>query len=224
MLGDTGKYFHLPNADLLPERASTLELLNRARVGRFHTDLAGYHSWLVDPIKREETSWQGQSEVGGKPVVHNVNAEAGRLWGIEGGLGADIGWGLSSSAHATYTWGQELVSDGGDVPLSRIPPLFGTWKLRYDAYDRKLRAFVEAYVRAAAAQARLSPEDQADSRIPDGGTPGWATLNFRMGMGVYKQTRLTLGVENLLDAEYRYHGSGIYAPGTNIQAALEASF
>lgn len=224
MLGDTGKYFHVPNADLLPERASTVELVNRAQPGPLHTELAAYHSWLTDPIKREATQWQGQGEVSGKEVVHNVNADAGRLWGLEGGVGSDIGWGLSTSAHATYTWGQELVEDGDDVPLSRIPPLFGTWKLRYDAYDKKLRAFVEAWVRAAAPQGRLSPEDESDSRIPEGGTPGWATVNFRLGMGIYRQTRLTLAVENLIDAEYRYHGSGIYAPGVNIQAALEASF
>ena len=224
MLGDTGEYFHIPNAGLTPERADTLELINRASLGRIDTQLAAYHTWLQDPIKRQETTWLGEAAIDGKPVVHNVNADAGRIIGAEAGAGVDLGRGLSSSAHATWTWGEELVEGDDPVPLSRIPPLFGTWNLRYDATDKKLRAFVEAWVRAASSQARLSPEDESDSRIPDGGTPGWWTLNFRVGMGVYKQTRLTLGVENLLNAEYRYHGSGIVAAGININAALEARF
>ena len=224
MLGDTGKYFHIPNASLQPERADTLELVNRTRTGRVGTQLAAYHTWIADPIKREDTSWQGESEIDGKTVVHNVNADAGRIMGAEAGVNVDLGRGVTSAAHATYTWGQELVSGGDDLPLSRIPPLFGTWSLRYDATDKKLRAFMETWVRAAAPQTRLSPEDEADTRIPSGGTPGWWTINFRMGMGVYKQTRLTLGVENLLNAEYRYHGSGIYASGINMNAALEARF
>ncbi len=224
MLGDTGKYFHIPNPDLQPERCDSFELLTRLRVWRLGLELSGYHSRLDQLILREETSWEGLSEVDGKPVVRNVNGDQGLIWGGEAGLNLDLGRGLSLSGHASHTWGQELVSGGQDVPLSRIPPLFGMAKIRYDAYDKRLRAFIETWIRAAAKQDRLSPEDESDVRIPDGGTPGWWTWNFRTGFGVYKQTRVTLAAENLLNKAYKYHGSGLYAPGTNLVAGLEAEF
>lgn len=224
MLGDTGKYFHIPNEDLVPERADTLELVARTRVWRFEIAGSAYISWLRDLIKREEITWRGQDEIDGKAVARNVNGGKGRLLGTEGQIHLQIGHGLSVAGHLTWTWGEEEIAGGENLPLTRIPPLFGKLAARYDLpiWDWG-KGSVEAFVRTAGKQARLSIEDEKDVRIPEGGTPGWWTLNLRAGLRVHETFRIGLLVENLLNAEYKYHGSGVYSPGTNVIATVAAT-
>jgi outer membrane receptor protein involved in Fe transport len=216
MLGDTGKFFHVPNPDLNPERADTFELLARARLWKMRLGLAGYVTLLHDLIKRVPSTWNGQQEVDGKDVFHNVNGGQGLLWGTEVQADFDLGWGLSLGGHLTYTWGEEQKQDGTTEPLTRIPPLFGMVRLRWDTPAfRSWRGFAEAFVRAAGDQTRLSAEDEKDVRIPAGGTPGWWTLNLRLGLVAFSHVRVGVALENLLNQKYRYHGSGLWAPGIN---------
>jgi outer membrane receptor protein involved in Fe transport len=179
-------------------------------------------SLLNDIIKREGTAWQGQASIDGKEVVFNVNGGKGILWGSEGSLLLDLGNGLFATGHATYTWGEERISGNDRIPLTRIPPLFGQVKIRYDNLDIfGGKAFLEGYIRAAAKQNRLSREDIKDVRIPPGGTPSWWTLNFRAGTILMKHIRLTFSIENGLNKKYKYHASGIYSAGTNAIISLE---
>jgi outer membrane receptor protein involved in Fe transport len=225
MLGDTGKFFHIPNEDLKPESMDTYELLTRAKIWRIHLTWVGYVSYLDDLIKREPSTWQGEIEIGGKPVYQNVNGSEGMLWGTEGEVTMDIGHGFSLAGHINYTWGVEKVPGSDDVPLTRIPPLYGMGKFRYETVlNNGWHGFVETYVRGAAKQDRLSPEDEKDIRIPEGGTPGWYTLNLRVGLDAVRNFRALMTVENLLDEKYKYHASGVYSPGMNVVLALEASF
>jgi len=127
-----------------------------------------------------------------------------------------------ASGHVTYTWGKEMTPDKYDIPLTRIPPLFGQLSFRYkDLKIKKWRSFVEIYLRAAARQNRLSEEDIDDIRIPPGGTPGWWTLNMRAGVNLLNSLRFNLIVENIFNKKYKYHASGIYSAGFNAIINLE---
>jgi iron complex outermembrane recepter protein len=222
MLGDTGKFFHIPNDDLKPESSDTLELLARGRFWRFSLGCAGYLSFLKNLIKREDTVWRDQTEIGGKPVVANVNGHKGLIYGTESFLDIELGEGFSASGHFTTTWGEEEIPGGQDLPLTRIPPPFGQAKLRYDSEKtQKVQTYIETYVRTAMPQKRLSQEDEADARIPPDGTPGWWTLNFRTGFTAYEHVRFNLAFENILDRKYKYHGSGIHSPGANAILTVE---
>ncbi|MBM4373205.1 MAG: TonB-dependent receptor, partial [Deltaproteobacteria bacterium] len=91
------------------------------------------------------------------------------------------------------------------------------------------------YLRWAARQDRLAPEDYKDLRIcedpdhpgvllPEGecrGTPGWVTVNARAGYAPWDFLRFQLNLENLADARYKTHGSGILSPG--VQATLSVT-
>jgi len=221
-LGDTGKFFHVPNDNLAPESSNTVEWLTRLKVWRLTASGTLYVSFIDDLIKRERSTWQGQSQVDGKDVWKNVNGANGLIWGAEGYLYADLGYGLSLRGNITYTWGEEFVTDAPNVPLSRIPPLFGTAILRYATGGKRWTGFAESSIRAAARQVRLSPEDEDDVRIPPGGTPGWWTWNLRLGVETDYHFRVSLVAENLLDKLYKYHASGIYATGVNVMLTLEA--
>jgi outer membrane receptor protein involved in Fe transport len=225
-LGDSGRYFHIPNDELGPEQSNTFELLGRVHHGPFEWSWAGFVSLLDSLIKRVPTSYQGQTEIDGKTVVHNVNADHGLLWGMEAGLGVDLGAGFSVRSQASYAHGTEYrEQDGEAAPMTRIPPLFGQATIRYDALlPGRWHAFLESTLRWALEQDRLSPEDQTDARIPEGGTPGWQTVNLRAGLSAAEESRLVVTIENLLDAEYKYHGSGVYGAGTNAVVSYEAGF
>jgi hemoglobin/transferrin/lactoferrin receptor protein len=55
-------------------------------------------------------------------------------------------------------------------------------------------------------------------------TPGFGTLNLRGGFRVSEQSQVLVTLENLLDKNYRFHGSGVDAPGVNLQVAYRIRF
>ncbi|MBZ2183473.1 MAG: TonB-dependent receptor [Bryobacter sp.] len=55
-------------------------------------------------------------------------------------------------------------------------------------------------------------------------TAGWAALGVRMGLPVGEQWQLMGAVENVLDRNYRVHGSGMDAPGVNVYLNLSYRF
>lgn len=66
---------------------------------------------------------------------------------------------------------------------------------------------------------RIAAGDKSDNRIPQGGTPGWDILNFNVGYepGVFN---ISLSLQNLLNTDYRYHGSGINGQGRTVLISL----
>ena len=93
-------------------------------------------------------------------------------------------------------------------PVRRIPPTHGLVSLVY----KKQRVYLAGEMQWAAKQSRLAQGDKDDNRIPKGGTPGWQLLNLHAGYTTPKlQCRLT--VANLLNHDYRTHGSGINGMG-----------
>ncbi len=63
------------------------------------------------------------------------------------------------------------------------------------------------------------------SRVPlFTATPGFVSLGVRCGMQLSERTWLNLALMNLLDRNYRTHGSGVDAPGINVFANLKLSF
>ncbi|MBI2957156.1 MAG: TonB-dependent receptor, partial [Acidobacteria bacterium] len=55
-------------------------------------------------------------------------------------------------------------------------------------------------------------------------TPGFATFNLRGGYQVSERSDLIFVLENLLDKNYRWHGSGVDAPGINLQLSYRYRF
>jgi iron complex outermembrane receptor protein/hemoglobin/transferrin/lactoferrin receptor protein len=67
----------------------------------------------------------------------------------------------------------------------------------------------------------LALADQADARIPVGGTPGFAVLDLRLGYRVNDELVLSGVLENLFDAAYRAHGSSVNGPGRGVMVLLK---
>ena len=65
---------------------------------------------------------------------------------------------------------------------------------------------------AAAKQERLAAGDKDDNRIPEGGTPGWSIFNINTGFEK-RYFKVDLCLHNLLNKDYRFHGSGVNGYG-----------
>jgi len=113
-----------------------------------------------------------------------------------------------------YIYGHNTTQD---EPMSRIPPFMGKVGVRW---YRKANMWLETFVRFAAKQDRLSERDVLDTRILEGGTPGYKTLNVRGGME-FSTVKINVMVDNIFDELYREHGSGIYSPGRNFSVSLK---
>ena len=67
--------------------------------------------------------------------------------------------------------------------------------------------------------------DQRDTqRQPLDGTPAWSTFNLRGAYRFSAQTKLSIGLLNLTDTNYRLHGSGQNEAGRNVMVQLHYSF
>jgi outer membrane receptor protein involved in Fe transport len=55
-------------------------------------------------------------------------------------------------------------------------------------------------------------------------TAGWLSADLRAGYSFTERTTLYAGVMNLLDANYRIHGSGVDMPGVNVFAGISVQF
>ena len=233
VLGNTGSKFEVPNADLEPERSDTYEVGAKVRYGQVDASVAYFYSQLRDAIDEEAAQYQGQAEVDGTPVIRRVNTAEGTSQGVEGRLGVTV-WRLRLAATVAWMTSELTDGDGSTTPARRIPPLSGTATLRYTHPDRT--AYGEFGVRWAGPQRDLHPSDVKDLRICEtethsgvlqtdcDGTDGFVVLNLRGGWQFHENVRADLSVANILDTNYRQHGSGYDGPGVDARLSLTATF
>jgi hemoglobin/transferrin/lactoferrin receptor protein len=102
-------------------------------------------------------------------------------------------------------------------------PLMGEGGL---AWEREGSPWWGAFSCRFASEAdKLSTRDIADtSRIPDGGTPSYAVLDLQTGRSISQTTEVSIIVENLLNEDYRVHGSGTNEAGRNFILSVRSSF
>jgi outer membrane receptor protein involved in Fe transport len=245
VLGDTGSKFEVPNGSLAPETSNTVEVGLRSGVGVLRMHLAGFVSFLDDVIDErslEQTEWQSMSidplDVGDKPVVQRVNSARGRYLGAEATIELGPFFRVTPWARVSWIRGEIETGSGETHPARRVPPLMGAFGLRY--HNPHPRFFVEAFSRFAARQNRLHPSDEKDLRICEnpnalgdtyadaglecGGTAGWWTLNARGGYVYSESLRFDASLNNLTNALYRYHGSGVDAPGVGALASVVVTY
>ena len=204
----------LPNTDLDPERSVNYEAGLKLKMSRLTGNLFYYFSEYEDLIDRVQVE---DYDVG-EPSDQNQNIGRARIQGVEMDALLAVTDRLSVAGTFSWTQGDNLSSD---EPLRRIPPAHGTLAVRYDFRDG---LWAEAGALFAGRQDRLSPGDEDDPRIPDGGTPSYAVFNLAGGATLFDRLELNLRVENIGNVRYKTHGSGIYGPGTNLMVGCRYNF
>ena len=213
-----GNRFNVPNPGLQSERITQLDAGIRYRSDHLQADATVYQLHYADRITSVLT---GATTPDGRDIVQSRNVASADIRGIEAGVDIQAGERWTANVVLNYTFGEQEEGDGSTVAADRIPPWNGQAGLRYDATSA---LSVDAYVWFAARQDRLSPRDVRDVRINPAGTAAWSTLNLRATWRPGALWMLSLGLENLLDKQYRSHGSGIDAPGRSLLASAQASW
>jgi outer membrane receptor protein involved in Fe transport len=222
--GDWSSGNDIPNPDLVPEKVLSAETGIKSRQGSQRTAVSVYYSWHNDLIARQYVDPGADGIPGTSDDLYQFrNIARAVIAGVEASLDARLAEAGDSElrlvAAGAYTYGQNQTDD---EPVRRIPPLNGTLGLRMEAVSGKW--WCELLGQFASRQDRLSSGDISDKRIPATGTPGWGTINLRGGVHVTEAFSVNMALMNLGDVRYRYHGSGIDAPGFNAVLSTELKF
>lgn len=207
----------VPNPDLEPETSVTFEIGYKMNHERLSGSIFLYQTNLTNLIERVPATWNGQDSIDSEKVFRKENFATAMVQGIEIAARYELLPQLSADGNLTYTYGQNQTLD---EPMTRIPPLFGQIGL---LFTDNSGFWGRLELTAAGKQDRLSSGDKNDTRIPEGGTPGWLVFNLRVGYD-WKWVTLTGGMLNLLDEAYRTHGSGVDGYGRSLLVGVRARF
>ncbi len=212
-LGIVDFRYETPNFDLKPESSFQYQVGYKYSKNGLRGEIYLYRNELYNLITRIRVEGQ---ETEGYPLYTKENSERAYIQGFETAWDYSPKSWLNFSGNLTWTYGQNITKD---EPVRRIPPLFG----RVAAEYRPDNWHTGAEWIAAARQERLAQGDIDDNRIPDGGTPGWNIFNLNGG---YTWNFLTadLSFRNILNKDYRYHGSGINGYGRSIFLTVQVNF
>jgi outer membrane receptor protein involved in Fe transport len=196
----------LPNPDAVPERSLGGELALRYATSKAAFDLTGYYTRITNFIDRLPGEFQGDTLFNGERVYQGLNVGKAHVYGFEAEALALFGP-FRARGTLLYTHGEQEMAAGVEEPMSKIPPLGGSVSLRWT--PPRSNVWVEYLLRWATTQDRLGQRDLQDSRIPTGGTEGFAVHGVRAGAVVLQNLSVSAGFENIADALYRNHASGV---------------
>lgn len=212
-LGIVDFRYEVPAYNLSPEKSENLELGYKISLPKFNGTVAAYRMNLNQLITRIKVD---EEFIDGYQVYKKENVEEAYIQGFEAAFNWNPLTCLEINSGITTTYGQNITKD---EPLRRIPPLNGRVAGTY-----RLGSFIgSAEFLFASKQERLAAGDISDNRIPAGGTPGWEVVNLYAGYQV-KSVKLNAGLQNILNEDYRMHGSGINGVGRSAWLAVNYSF
>ena len=207
-----------------PEEFLNFELGVRTQREGLNASLVYFYTDINDLIVRKPTG----NMVGSNVEVTKANGGDGFVQGVE--LAADYAINDNWSLFGSVAWTEGEVDQYPTrtdtlvrEPMSRIVPLIAHGGVRWQRSDRKFWA--ELAFTAASKADKLNTADRADTqRIPPGGTPGYTLVNLRGGWKVNENVSLTASLDNLLDEDWRSHGSGSNEPGFGGTVGVTVSF
>jgi outer membrane receptor protein involved in Fe transport len=201
-LGIVDFRYETPNFDLKPEYSFQYQIGYKYRGGRLRGDIYLYRNELYNLIVRSRI--EGDS-LEGYPVYQKENIGRAYIQGIETDWQFVLNQSWLVGGTLTYTYGQNITKD---EPMRRIPPLFGRFSVEYELKGW----WINLEWQAAGKQDRLAAGDMDDNRIPSDGTPAWNIINVNTSYK-WRFLKADLSLRNLLNQDYRYHGSGINGYG-----------
>jgi len=211
-LGIVDFRYELPSFDLKPERNFNTEVGYKLQANKLKGSLALFHNKLTNLITRVKSVGE---IIDGYNVYRKENMENAFIKGGEAFINwqPDEHWIVNS--FTAYTFGNNNTKN---EPLRRMPPLNGNTSVKF-TLDR---FYILGELAWASGQSRLAQGDRDDNRIPKGGTPGWKIWNTFAGYQ-YKKLQFRLSLQNILNEDYRTHGSGINGVGRSVLSELSIS-
>jgi hemoglobin/transferrin/lactoferrin receptor protein len=239
----------VPNADIKPEYTYNFDLtINHRFADRVSIELTGFYTLFRNAILKAPFKLNGQDSIMFNGVLSQVlasqNVNKANLHGFSFNLAADISKGLGFSSSLSYTRGSfktdasktskvyekqpngtyALVSRNVSTkPLDHIPPLLGKTSITYQhkIFNTEISLLFNGWKHLD--QYNADGEDNAQYATADG-MPSWTTLNWKGSVQVIKNVQVQLGVDNIMDRNYRAFASGFSGGGRNFLLAVRANW
>ena len=207
-LGIVDFRYEIPAYDLKPERSLNTELGVKIVTKKVSFSTAVFNTSLTGLITRVSTG----ARISGYPVFKKINVDKGYIRGWETQIEVRPFKRVGFYGNATSLFGQSITRN---QPLRRIPP----FNARLGADFTTTQWIAGLTFDHASPQRRLEAGDKSDNRIPAGGTPGFNLLNLYSG---YQNKSLTFRLywNNIFNADFRTHGSGINGMGSAVSGML----
>ena len=239
----------VPNANLKPEYTYNFDLTIAHRIAdKVTVELTGFYTLFRNAILKAPFKLNGQDSIifnGVKSqVLASQNVNKANLYGFTFNLAADIYKGLVFTSTLSNTKGRfktdasktttvyEKQANGSyalvsrnvsSKPLDHIPPLMGKTAITYKHKIFNTEVFLLYNGWKRLDQYNADGEDNAQYATVDG-MPSWMTLNWKGSVQVIKNLQVQLGVDNILDRNYRAFASGFSAGGRNFLIGIRANW
>jgi hemoglobin/transferrin/lactoferrin receptor protein len=217
----------VPNNELKPEKVSNVEAtIERKFKGKTTLALNGYYMNYTNALTTGKAQFNGQDSIfyDGtlSPVYTTINADEAYIYGGNLSLNSQVNDHFSIQSSVVYTYGR-IKTDNGDTPLDHIPPVYGRtgFTLQQQKFRGEFSVLYSGWKRIE--DYRLNAEDNEAYATSDG-MPAWYTLNARASYQVQENVQLMVGLENILDANYRVFASNISGAGRNVTFTLRGRF
>ena len=218
----------VPNPEIGPEYTYNVDLgVTQTITNNIRFEVTGFYTWFRNAIAISPFQFEGNDSITYNNtrvrVFANQNVNKAYLYGVSSNLTIDFWKGFRFYSTINYTRGRLQPKGSAEVPLDHIPPVYGKTSLSYThrLINAEFYSIYNGWKRIA--DYNPSGEDNAQYATPDG-TPSWYTLNLKTTITPHRNISFQLGVENILDRNYRYFASGFSAPGRNFIVALRSSF
>ena len=225
----------VPNNELKPEQVSNVEAtIERKFNNKTSLALNGYYMNYTNALTTSKALFNGQDSVlydyditdtipatlwG---VYSTTNATQAYIYGGNISLNSQVNDLFSIQSSVVYTYGR-IKTDNGDTPLDHIPPVYGRTGFTYQQQKFRGEAYVMYNGWKRLEDYRLNAEDN-EAYATANGMPAWYTLNARASYQLQENVQLMVGLENILDANYRVFASNISGAGRNVTLTLRGRF
>lgn len=222
----TGERLVVPNDQLKPEFTTAIDVGVDYRTKNVYLNAYGFYTWFDNVIVTSASTFNGQDSIPYQGVMTKVfsNQNKSKAFLYGGGFEAKAKFtkNLSAYAHIAYTYGRFTEDDGSLIPLDHVPPIFGRIGARWQ--DKKFGMELFTLFNGEKDLQDYNPdgEDNLNFALPSG-TPSWYTVNMRASYAYNENFLFQLGLDNLLDRNYRYFASGISAGGRNLILSVRYS-
>ncbi|MFY8077861.1 MAG: TonB-dependent receptor plug domain-containing protein [Flavobacteriales bacterium] len=217
----------VPNNELKPEKVNNIEAtIERKFPGKTTLALNGYYMNYTNALTTGKAQFNGQDSIlyeGTLSAVYTtVNATEAYIYGGNLSLNSQVNDHFSIQSSVVYTYGR-IKTDNGDTPLDHIPPVYGRtgFTFQQQKFRGEFSVLYNGWKRLE--DYRLNAEDNEAYATPNG-MPAWHTFNVRASYQMQEHVQIIVGIENILDANYRVFASNISGAGRNATLTLRGRF
>jgi hemoglobin/transferrin/lactoferrin receptor protein len=218
----------VPNPDIKPEYTYNLDFGFTYKIGnKARVEFTGFYTLFRNAMALAPFKLNGQDSVfynAVKSAVYaNQNVNKAYIRGMNARVFISLGKKVDWDNTISQTFGRYVNADGSKKPLDHIPPVFG--KSSINVKGNKLNGETWLLFNGWKRIKDYNPdgEDNGQYATPDG-MPSWFTWNIKAGYTLHKNVLVQVGIENILDRNYRYFASGFSAPGRSLFIAIRVNW